>query len=262
VGSGRRTATSAHRHPGGSGSRRSLLAVGLLLAGWSSTAHAQLEVLLRGLEPAPPHVGVCGVYRFASQEAGAKGGLVFTACIERIAPGPQGSVFLRLTSGDSLDARLEVAPALFQGTGSALVDQVRSIIQIAHGDTTRMERKEWAETPGLARAPSLPAATDSSLGGRAIVLQGRTLASHGRHIHEANRQVRSLGNVQMTQAEERDIEVWTSPEAPLLGLVRATATIRSERKLSAPVPGVPERGPRLVHYELDLLEIPVHGHRR
>jgi hypothetical protein len=39
-----------------------------------------------------------------------------------------------------------------------------------------------------------------------------------------------------------------------LGLVRGTATLKSERKLSAPVPGVPEQGVRTWHYELELLD--------
>jgi hypothetical protein len=176
----------------------------------------------------------------------------FRACVERIVPGAGGSVVLRLTSGDSLDARIEVAPDLFQGRGGALVDHIRSVVEIAGGDTTRLARRDWAEAPGLAKAPSLPQATETVLGRRDFTVGGRQLGAQGRRIHEESRQVRPLGDVQMTQAERRDIEVWTSADAPILGIVRATATIRSERRLSAPVAGVPERGPREVRYELEL----------
>jgi hypothetical protein len=227
-----------------------VLALLLVLAG---AARGQLEVLLRGLEPAPPRPGACGQYRFVAQEAGGVRRVEFRGCIESVGRGPSGSVFLRLTSGDSLDARLEVGPALFQGQGGALADHVRSVVEIAGRDTTRLARRDWAETPGLARAPALPNARESALGSRSFEIGARTLAARGRRLHEESRQVRPLGNVQMTQSEVRDVEVWTSSEAPILGLVRATAVIRSERQLSAPVAGVPQRGPREVRYELELI---------
>jgi hypothetical protein len=45
------------------------------------------------------------------------------------------------------------------------------------------------------------------------------------------------------------------PEAPILGVVLAEATVRSERIFSEPIPGVPVRGPRVMTYRLKLLEI-------
>jgi hypothetical protein len=186
----------------------------------------------------------------------------FQACVERVAAGASGSVVLRFVSGDSLDARIEVAPELFQGRGGALVDHIRSIVEVAHGDTTRVARRDWAESPGMARAPRFPQATETALGRRDLEVGGRTLAATGRRLHEENREVRPLGDVRMTQSETRDIEVWTSPQAPILGLVRAAATIRSERTLSAPVPGVPQRGPREVRYELELRALPETTPRR
>jgi hypothetical protein len=59
----------------------------------------------------------------------------------------------------------------------------------------------------------------------------------------------------VTNSEDRRLDVWTAPEAPILGVIHAVATIRSERIFSEPIPGVPMRGPRLMQYSLELLEI-------
>jgi hypothetical protein len=59
----------------------------------------------------------------------------------------------------------------------------------------------------------------------------------------------------MIQKAERDVESWLSPDAPILGVVRSTATLRSERKLSAPVAGVPQEGVRTWRYVLELMDL-------
>jgi hypothetical protein len=220
-----------------------------------SAARAQLEVLLRGLDPAPPRVGACGRYRFAAEEPSGSRQLVFDACVERVDSGPEGSIWLRLTSGDSLEARIELDPALFGGHGGTLLDHVRSVFEVEHGDTTRVARKDWEQFPGLEPAPALPGARDSLLGTREVDIGGRMLACRGHQLHESLERTRPLGDVQMTQKIERDVETWTAPEAPILGLVRARATIHSDRRLSAPVPGVPVAGARVQNYEIELLQL-------
>ena len=60
----------------------------------------------------------------------------------------------------------------------------------------------------------------------------------------------------MTQSAVRDVESWTHPDAPILGVVRARAVIRSERSLSKPIAGVPESGPRTWEYRLELVKMP------
>jgi hypothetical protein len=164
-------------------------------------------------------------------------------------------VVLRLLSGDSLEARITVAPELFAGQGGSLLDHLRSIVEITRGDTTRLTPEDWAALPGLDRAPALPGARDSLLGTRAARVGKRDLQTRGRRLVEQSRQTRPLGNVQMTQSIRRQVETWTAPEAPILGLVRGVATIESERTLSAPVAGVPETGPRRWHYEIELLDL-------
>jgi hypothetical protein len=252
-------------HRRGSGPSRSFVVWGggvwgaaivlLLLLGVPVPSGAQLEVLLRGLSPAPPHVGACGRYRFAAAEPSGPRELVFDACVERIDPGPQGSVWLRLVSGDSLEARVELDPALFGGDGGSLLRSVRSVFEVEHGDTTRIASEDWKQFPGLEPAPPLPGARDSLLGTREIEVGGRMLTSRGRRLHERLERTRPLGDVQMTQLIERDVETWTAPEAPILGIVRAQATIRSDRRLSAPVPGVPVAGARVQEYEIELLQL-------
>jgi hypothetical protein len=60
--------------------------------------------------------------------------VVFTACVEKVVPGAGGSVFLRLASGDSLDARVELDPRMFTGQGGSLLDYVRSVTEITATD--------------------------------------------------------------------------------------------------------------------------------
>jgi hypothetical protein len=218
-------------------------------------AGAQLEVLLRGLVPAPPRPGACGRYRFASEEQGGPRRLDFDACIERIDPGPAGSVWLRLVSGDSLEARVELAPEIFAGRGGSLQDHVRSVLEVTRGDTTRIEREDWATFRGLERAPALPGAQDSLLGAREIRVGSRAVECSGRRVRERAEKSGRLGDAQMTQRFERDVETWTAPTAPILGLVRARAEISTARTLSAPVKGVPQFGERHENFEIELLEI-------
>jgi hypothetical protein len=239
-----------------SGRHRSCAGFFVVVAGAMTAAgpaSAQLEVLLRGLDAAAPRVGACGHYRFTAQEPAGKREVVFDACVQRIAPGPDGSVYLHLTAGDSLDARLEVGPAFFRGLGGSLLDHLRSVVEIAGRDTTRYGPDDWGAFPGLERTPPLPGGRDSVLAGREIRVGTQTFACHGRRIHESSRQVKSLGPAQMTQSAVRDVETWMNPEAPILGIVRATATVRSERTLSQPVPGVPQSSPRTWEYSLELL---------
>jgi len=219
-------------------------------------AQAQLEVLLRGLDAVPPKAGARGTYRFEAQEPAAHRLITFEARIERIEPGPDGSVVLRLTSGDSIDARVEVAPALFAGHGGSLLDHVRSIVEITGRDTTRLGPEDWASLPGFDRAPPLPGTRDSVLAPRTLKIGGRALECRGRTLHEESHQVKPLGGATMTQSAVRDVETWTHPDAPILGVVRAEAVIRSERTLSKPIPGVPESGPRQWTYRLELIQIP------
>jgi len=219
-------------------------------------AQAQLEVLLRGLDPVAPKTGARGTYRFEAQEPAGHRSLVFDARIEHIAPGPDGSVTLRFTSGDSLDARVEVAPALFAGHGGSLLDHVRSIVEVAGRDTTRLRPEDWASLPGFDRAPPLPGSRDSVLAPQTLTVAGRALECRGRSLHEASRQVKPLGAATMTQSAVRDVESWTHPDAPILGVVRARAVIRSERSLSKPIAGVPESGPRTWEYRLELVKMP------
>ena len=226
-----------------------------LLATAAGPAAAQLEVMLRGLDPAPPRVGACGRYRFAAEEPSGPRKIVFDACVERIDPGSGGSVWLRLVSGDSLEARVELSPDLFAGHGGSLLDHVRSVFEVANGDTTRVAREDWKGFPGLDPAPFIPGARDSELGTKEIRVGSTALECRGRRLRERAETTRPLGNVQMTQRFERDVVTWTTPNAPLLGLVRARAEIITERTLSAPTPGVPQLGARTQIYEIELLDI-------
>jgi len=221
----------------------------------TTPAAAQIEVLLRGLQAAPPKPGACGRYRFEAEEPTGPRRVEFTACIERVEPGPDGSVFLRLSSGDSLNARIEVAPELFAGHGGSLLDYVREVEEVGPSGTKRLQREDWASLPGFDAAPKLAGAQQEDLGARDFTVGNRKLASRGVRIHESNEQTKPLGNVQMTQKAERDVESWLSPDAPILGVVRSTATLRSERKLSAPVAGVPQEGVRTWRYVLELMDL-------
>ena len=62
----------------------------------------------------------------------------------------------------------------------------------------------------------------------------------------------------MTQSESRKLEIWTASEAPILGVVLARATVHSERTFARPIPGVPQRGPLISHYLLELLDLSRH----
>ena len=233
----------------------SWLALALTLGLVPGIAAAQLEVLLRGLEPSTPRLGACGRYRFRAEEPSGARQLVFDACVERVESGSQGSVILRLTSGDSLVARVEVGKEFFAGQGAARLESVRNILEVSHGDTTRVARSEWTNIPGMDAAPALPGARDSLLGERDFDVGGTVLRSRGRSLHEESRSVRELGDVSMTQVLGREVETWSAPQAPLLGLVRARAKIWSQKDFSQPVPGVPLAGMRTWHYEIELLEM-------
>ena len=224
----------------------------MALSAKAPPAGAQLEVLLRGVDAVPPRVGACGRYRFEAEEPNGRRRVEFEACVERIAPGPDGSVFLHLSSGDSLDAWLEVAPALFAGAGGSLIQHVRSVIDIAGRDTTHLDRESL---PGLDPAPPLPGARDSLLGSREIRVAKQTLVARGRRLHEESRSVRPLGDTQISQSMTRDVETWSADAAPILGIVRAEAVIHSERTLAKRVPGIPETGPKTWRYRLELIEI-------
>ncbi len=216
-------------------------------------ASAQLEVLLRGLEPSSPRAGACGRYHFKATEPAGPRDVVFDACIESVAPGAQGKVVLRLQSGDSLQARVEVGKEFFAGRGAARLEAIQRVLEVSHGDTTQVARSEWTNLPGLDAAPALPGARDSLLGERDIDVGGTVMRCHGLAVHEVNRSVRELGDVSMTQVLGRDLETWSSEQAPLLGLVRAQAKIWSRKDFSRPVPGVPVAGTRTWEYQIELL---------
>lgn len=211
-------------------------------------AQAQLEILLRSLPPAPPRTGACGVYRFVAEEAAGVRTVEFSACVDRVTP---GSVFLRLWSGDSLSAVIETDPKLFQGRGGSLLDHIRSVEEITHGETRRLARDDWSNWPGLERATPLPAASDSSLGPQVMKIGPKSVSATGRRRREFEQKTRMLSGVEMTQTAARLVETWTAPEAPLLGLVRGTAEIDSDRRLARPVAGVPESGARRTVYRLE-----------
>ena len=251
----RRAPTTRFRGRSGSG-RSFVFWAALASLTWAAgPAAAQLEVLLRGLDPAPPRLGACGRYRFSAEEPSGPRQIVFDACVERIDSGPPGSVWLRFVSGDSLEARIELSPELFAGRGGSLLDHVRSVFEVDKGDTTRIARDKWKDFPGLDPAPVIPGARDSALGEKEFRVGSTVLEARGRRIRERAETTRPLGNVQMTQRFERDIVTWTAPEAPLLGLVRARAEVITERTLSAPTPGVPQFGGRVQIYEIELLDV-------
>lgn len=160
---------------------------------------------------------------------------------------------LRLRSGDSLDARIEMSPALFAGEGGSLAEHVLRVVQKERGTTREMTASEWQDLPALAPAPQLPVLADSSLG--AVVHAPTRLDCKGRVLIEAKETQRRMGEADVVQREWRRLEVLSSEAAPILGVVRARATVRSERSFSQPIPGVPQRGPRESRYELELLSL-------
>jgi hypothetical protein len=232
----------------------SLLCAAALLLLLPCGAEAQLEVLLRGVEPTEPRPGACGLYRFEAREPNGERSVEFRACIEE---GPEAEiVLLPLWSGDSLEARVALAAEMFSGGGS-LLEHVRSVVQIEKGRSQRLGPEDWQELPALSPAPQLPVVADSSLGVQRH--PGTGLECHGRFLEEARSSTRQMGEVEVTQAEERRLQIWTAPEAPILGVVSARAVVRSERRFSQPIPGVPQRGPRVSHYALELLEYTQNG---
>ena len=160
---------------------------------------------------------------------------------------------LHLWSGDSLEARVEVDAAMFAGQGGTLLDHVRSVVQIEKGKTKRLAPEDWQKLPALAPAPKLPVVADSSLGAQRHGPTG--LECHGRLLEEARTATRKMGDADVTQTEHRWLRIWSATEAPVLGVVRAQAVVRSERTFSQPIPGVPQRGPRESRYELELLRL-------
>lgn len=239
---------------GGNGSVRSPLAfvglVGVLAcAAVVSPAHAQLEVLLRGVGATEPQVGRCGRYLFEAHEPSGVRTVEFDACIESV---DSSAVVLRLWSGDSLDARVEVRAAMFAGAGGSLLEHVLAVEQTENGETRRLTAQDWRDLPALSPAPELPVVRDSSLA--PLQHEATGLRCPGRLLEEARRSETQMGDVQVIQLERRVLQVWSAPQAPILGVVRARARVRSERQLSKPIPGVPERGPRESRYSLELLE--------
>lgn len=219
-----------------------------------SSADAQLEVLLRGVDPALPLQGVCAVYRFESREPDGSKDSQFVACVESVPE--EGPIILQLSAGDSLQVRLEIARTMFLEHGAELSENILSVERTQNGQVERLTPEDWQKHPALAPAAPLPVLADSSLGERQLVLaNGKSLTIVGRHRRESRSMQRTLSGVLVTTSEDRQLEIWTAPEAPILGVVAAEATVRSERVFSEPIPGVPSRGPRTMHYSLKLLEI-------
>jgi hypothetical protein len=163
------------------------------------------------------------------------------------------AVTLRLWSGDSLEARIEVSPRLFEGTRGSLADHLLRVVQIEHGETREITPEEWQKLPALSPAPELPVVADSSLGQRRHEPSG--LECHGRSLEEAREKHLQMGDAEVTLLESRKLRLLTAPEAPILGVVHAVAQVRSERRFSQPIPGVPQHGPRESRYELELLSL-------
>ena len=107
----------------------SLLAACLLPA----AASAQLEVLLRGVQPSLPEAGNCARYRFESSEPDGSRQTEFIACVESV-PYPAGPVILLLSAAPSSGwvMRLPV--------GGLVSADMRSLLQPAqksrHGTAT------------------------------------------------------------------------------------------------------------------------------
>ena len=218
----------------------------------AGNAHAQLEVLLRGVAATKPETGQCGRYRFEAHEPSGARSVEFDVCIESVRQGDDGRVVLHLWAGDSLDARIEVTSAMFAGAGGSLLEHVIAIEQTENGATRRLTPEDWRDLPALSPAPELPVTRDSSLA--ELEHEPTGLVCPGRLLEESRSSQRQMGSAQVTQFESRVLRVWTAPQAPILGVVRASALVRSERRFSKPIPGVPQRGPRESLYSLELLE--------
>jgi hypothetical protein len=94
---------------------------------------------------------------------------------------------------------------------------------------------------------------DSSLGKVRHLPSG--LECDGRRLEEAREKHLQMGEADVVLSESRKLRLLTAPEAPILGVVRAVAQVRSERRFSQPIPGVPQHGPRESRYELELLSL-------
>jgi len=234
--------------------RRVALAV-LVACMLPTAASAQLEVLLRGVQPSLPEEGNCARYRFESEEPDGSRQTEFIACVEKV-PYPEGPVILRLSAGDTVLVRIEVGREMFTQSGGTLSDHILRVEQVRNGEVQVLTPADWRKHPALAPAAELPVLADSSLGSRQFeVWGGAVLQAQGRYRQEARSQEKSLSGVKITNTEDRRMDIWTAPQAPILGVVLANATVRSERVFASPIPGVPERGPRVMHYRLKLLEI-------
>ncbi len=247
----------------GNGVRRSpsFLALVFVVVGMipASEARAQLEILLRGVQPTEPRPGACGSYRFRAEEPDGTRQIDFQVCVESVAREKDGVVVLRLWSGDSLEARIEVGRAVFAGAGGALLDHVRRVVQIEGGKTQELRAEDWQELPALRAAPRLPVVADSTWGPELHAETGLMCA--GRFLVEAKESRAQMGEADVVISERRQIRVLTASQAPIFGVVRASALLRSERRFSQPIAGVPQRGPRESHYELELTALGA-PHRR
>lgn len=208
---------------------------------------------MRGVPPTVPRTGACGLYRFLAEEPDGSRQLDFHICIDAVARGKSGSVQLRLWSGDSLEARIEVSRALFAGAGGSLLEHVRRVVQVERGSAHEVQSDEWQDLPALAPAPELPVVADSTWATVTHAVTG--LPCTARRLEEARESTHRMGEADVRQSERRVLEVLTSAQAPVLGVVRARATVTSERTFSQPIPGVPQRGPRQSLYVLELLAL-------
>ncbi len=141
---------------------------------------------------------------------------------------------------------------MFDGSGGSLVEHVLAVEHTENGATRRLTAEDWRNLPALSPAPELPVVRDSSLA--ALKHEATGLRCPGRLLEESRTTQRQMDGSDVVQSESRVLRVWTAPEAPILGVVRAVADVRSERRFSKPIPGVPARGPRQSRYSLELLE--------
>jgi hypothetical protein len=228
--------------------------VGLLGLLQPPDAEAQLEVLLRGVEAQTPLEGSCARYQFTSDEPDGSSSTTFIACVESVPD--EGPVVLQLSSGDSLQVRIAVRRRLFEGPGAELADNILRVERTRKGEVQILTPEDWRRHPALAPAAPLPVVADSSLGQRKVTLaDGARITAVGHYRREKLEEEHSWSGVQVTTSEDRQLRLWTMPQAPILGVVLAEASVRSERIFSEPIPGVPERGPRIMTYRLELLEI-------
>ena len=241
----------------GNGVRRSPsflgLACGVLGLIAATDASAQLEILLRGVQPTEPKPGACGSYRFRAEEPDGNRQIDFQVCVESVSRDKDGAVVLRLWSGDSLEARIEVGRAMFAGAGGALLDHVRKVVQIEGGKTQELRAEDWQKLPALRATPRLPVVADSTWGPELHAETGLECA--GRFLVEAKESRTRMGEADVVISERRQMRVLTAVPAPIFGVVRASAVLRSERRFSQPIAGVPQRGPRESRYELELTSL-------